>query len=124
MKAHAGEPGISEELGFERTRLAQDRTMLAWVRTATSLITFGFSIYNFLGKQNDGGRRWIGPSGIAIVMISIGLVALLLATLQHRTDRRQLQYLVPGIPYSSAAALAGLIAILGFFALISVVLRA
>ena len=29
-----------------RTRLAYQRTMLSWVRTATSLITFGFAVYN------------------------------------------------------------------------------
>ena len=31
-------------LAFERTRIASERTMMAWITTATSLITFGFSI--------------------------------------------------------------------------------
>ena len=33
-------------LAMERTRIAYERTMMAWIRTATSLITFGFSVYN------------------------------------------------------------------------------
>ena len=37
----------STKLAFDRTWVAYERTMLAWVRTATSLITFGFSIYKF-----------------------------------------------------------------------------
>ena len=32
-------------LAIERTRLAHERTLMAWVRTATSLISFGFTIY-------------------------------------------------------------------------------
>jgi inner membrane protein YidH len=31
-------------LAIERTRLASERTMMEWVRTATSLISFGFTI--------------------------------------------------------------------------------
>jgi len=34
-------------LAVDRTRLAFERTMMAWVRTATSLITFGFTVYKF-----------------------------------------------------------------------------
>jgi len=35
----------STALALERTRLAHERTLMAWVRTATSLISFGFTIY-------------------------------------------------------------------------------
>jgi uncharacterized membrane protein YidH (DUF202 family) len=34
-------------LAYVRTRHALERTMMAWVRTAASLITFGFSVYKF-----------------------------------------------------------------------------
>src|SRR5262249_28618447 len=37
----------STELALERTRAAYERTMMAWIRTATSLITFGFTVYKF-----------------------------------------------------------------------------
>ncbi len=33
------------DLAVARTLLALDRTLMAWVRTATSLISFGFTIY-------------------------------------------------------------------------------
>ena len=33
------------DLAVERTLMALDRTLMAWVRTATSLISFGFTIY-------------------------------------------------------------------------------
>ena len=38
---------IATKLAFDRTRAAYERTMMAWIRTATSLITFGFTIYKF-----------------------------------------------------------------------------
>ncbi|MGH7988435.1 MAG: DUF202 domain-containing protein [Candidatus Binataceae bacterium] len=37
----------STELAVARTRASYERTMMSWIRTATSLITFGFSIYKF-----------------------------------------------------------------------------
>ena len=40
-------PNASTDLGVERTRLVTERTMMAWVRTATSLMTFGFAIQQF-----------------------------------------------------------------------------
>ena len=60
----AQRPDTATELAFDRTRAAYERTMMAWIRTATSLITFGFTIYKFFqieapdrGQQN----RLIGP---------------------------------------------------------------
>jgi putative membrane protein len=97
--------------------------MMAWVRTATSLISFGFAIYKFfqieIGK-GDPDRHFIGPREFALIMIGIGLLSLLMATVQHRQDRNALRAMDPEVPRSMAAVLAGLIAILGILAFISV----
>jgi putative membrane protein len=120
--------GVQDEatrMASERTRLAQDRTMLAWVRTATSLITFGFSIHNFRGFEVRGSHsdRFISPTHIAVLMIGIGLVSLLLATVELRRDRKHLKQITPDLPASQAAALAALIAVFGIVALLAVLLR-
>jgi putative membrane protein len=41
-------PGLDRttRLAYDCTCLGYQRTMLAWVRTGTSLITFGFAIYS------------------------------------------------------------------------------
>ncbi len=116
----------STRLAFDRTRLAHDRTMMAWTRTATSLITFGFAVYKFFQIEIDRGgqaERLISPREFALIMISIGLISLLLATLQHRRDRTALIRMDPAVPRSLAALLAGLIALLGIVALIAVIFR-
>ena len=39
------ELSTNTRLAIDRTRLAYERTLMAWVRTATSLISFGFTIF-------------------------------------------------------------------------------
>lgn len=61
-------------LAVDRTRLAHERTLMAWVRTATSLISFGFTIYKFFQIEfaKEGARavdRLIGPREFALIMI-------------------------------------------------------
>jgi putative membrane protein len=80
-------------LAVDRTRLAHERTMMAWVRTATSLISFGFTIYKsfqYLADSRDISLedRLIGPRGFALIMISIGIGALVIATIDHRRNMR------------------------------------
>lgn len=117
----------STQLAVDRTRLAHERTLLAWVRTATSLISFGFTIYKFFQYLQEKGEaregRILGPREFALVMIGIGLTALFLATVQHRRDVRRMRAVYPEVPYSLATVLAALISILGIVALIAVIFR-
>ena len=112
-------------LAVDRTRLAHERTLMAWVRTATSMISFGFSIYKFF-QTRDGqpGSGLIGPRGFAIVMISIGLTALALATIEHRRDLRAMRTEYGAIiPYSLASLIGGLVSVLGVLGLAMALFR-
>ena len=116
----------STELAFERTRAAYERTMMAWIRTATSLITFGFTIYKLfqlegLGRAQEG--RLIGARGFAFILVSIGLMSLLLATIEHRQNIRALGAQYAGKQRSLAVLLAALISILGILALLAMIFR-
>jgi putative membrane protein len=115
------------KLSVERTRLSYERTLMSWIRTAISLITFGFTIYKFFqielargGSRND---RLIGPTEFALLMIVIGLVSLLMATLEHRRDLNALNAEYPGGRRSLARVLAALISLLGLLALVMVLFR-
>jgi len=118
----------STELALDRTVLAHDRTLMAWVRTATSLISFGFTIYKFFqylreheGHEPDG--RVLGPRRFAMLMISIGLASLALATLQQWRFRKKLRRIYPEAGFSLATITAAFISLLGILALIAVILR-
>jgi putative membrane protein len=122
----ATELDTSTKLAYDRTRLAYENTMMAWVRTATSLITFGFSVYKFFQFDTKGAEhveRLVGPRGFALMMITCGLISLAAGTVQHITSMRQLRVQNPGMPRSIAALLAFLISFLGIFALIAVLFR-
>jgi len=66
---------------------------MAWVRTATSLISFGFAMDKF--SEGLRGREWnrtlSGTQNFSIVMICIGIAALVMAMVQHWRSRRQLE---------------------------------
>src|SRR5262245_41450960 len=74
------------KLADDRTRLAHERTLMAWVRTATSLITFGFTIYKLFQVERAGlpHQGFFGATFFALMMITIGLLALLMASVEHR----------------------------------------
>ena len=116
-------------LAVDRTRLAHERTLMAWVRTATSLISFGFTIYKFfqfdmLKQSPPRTDTLLGPRGFALLMITIGLVSLALSTIQHRREMRALRHEFGTVPYSTAAIVATLVAGMGLIALAVVGMRA
>ena len=116
----------TERLAYDRTRLAHERTMMAWVRTATSMITFGFGVYKFFQLERPEGEQshhLIGPRGFALLMITVGLVSLLLATFEHRKNMQALRVEAPDVPRSLAAVVAAFISLLGIAALLVVAFR-
>ena len=70
------EQATATKLAVDRTRLAHERTLMAWVRTATSLISFGFTIYKFFQFLREGQpsarQEMIGLRAFAMLMIGIG----------------------------------------------------
>lgn len=98
---------------------------MAWIRTSTSLIAFGFTIFKFFQYQaaENHHRTVASPWVVGMVMIVIGLTALTLAWIQHRQECKALRAQDPHPPYSLAGIMAGLIAILGLLALVTVAWR-
>ena len=75
---------LTNELAKERNRAAYDRTLMAWIRTAISLIGFGFAIaksyeYIQMDEMEKTGRfidqihapLWFGMSFIVLGMLCI-----------------------------------------------------
>ena len=45
-------PNVETHFSWLRTRLSIERTLMSWVRTATALIGFGFTIVQFFERFN------------------------------------------------------------------------
>jgi putative membrane protein len=118
----------STALALNRTYLALERTLMAWIRTATSMISFGFSIYKFFQyvveteKVSFVASR-IGPRKFALGMISLGIIALALATWQHRNAMKLLAKEYGTTPPSIAGKIAAIVSIGGLLVLLMVILR-
>ena len=113
-------------LAVQRTSMAADRTMMAWIRTATSLITFGFTIYKFftIDKTHEPVHPpLVSARTFALILITAGLGSLVLATLDHLQTRRAMQAQYGQQQRFYAMWLATIIAVLGVAALLSVLFR-
>ena len=115
----------STRLAYDRTWLSYERTMQAWIRTAISLITFGFSVYklaDIVAERNPAGRaRLAGPHQLGFALVGIGLAALAMAAVEYRQSIAVLREEYGQAPRSKSVILAGLIAAMGIFALISMI---
>jgi putative membrane protein len=114
-------------LALERTRVAYERTMMGWVRTGTSLITFGFAVYKFFQLDQAvklSGRMLIGPREFAMALILIGLLSLVLGTAEHARDLRALRRLNPQLPRSLSRLVSIAMVLLGVVSLAAVVTHA
>jgi inner membrane protein YidH len=119
-------PDVGTQLAIERTFLAHERTTMAWVRTAASLISFGFTIYKFFqielkSAALDGSHRLMGPRGFALTMIAVGMIGLGLASVQHRQAMKRLRAESADTPRSVSGIVAWLVLAMGVFAVALVV---
>jgi len=116
----------SNQLAAERTWLAHERTLMAWTRTAISMISFGFTIYKFFqmeaGKENPARRGLLTPRDFALIMVSIGLVSLLGATISHRREVQDIRSQLGG-KRSLAEILAYVVSAFGVLVLFATFFR-
>ncbi|HXT81193.1 MAG TPA: DUF202 domain-containing protein [Acetobacteraceae bacterium] len=82
--------------GWIRTRLSVERTMMSWLRTAVSLIGFGFAIEQFFVRM----RQMPGvapaylpnaPTYLGLALIFAGIVSLLVSIRQYLWTARYLR---------------------------------
>lgn len=85
------QPNVGNHFAWMRTLLGLQRTLLAAVRTAVSLIGFGFTVAQFFQRLQGNvpdGMRAMGhelPRDLGLVLIAAGVVSLAAFTWQYHT---------------------------------------
>ncbi len=87
-----------------RTALSSEQTLMSWVRTALSMVTFGFSIaqfFFFLGDNQDDLNFTASPNRLGVTLICFGVIVLVLASAEHLLRIRALKS--QGLPKDSGS---------------------
>ena len=118
---------LANELAKERNREAAERTLMAWIRTALSLIGFGFGIGKLAAYMDAAGlhTRLDVPHSSLIFgasFIVVGILGLLAAIVQHARILKSLSR--PDFAYNAmrpiAMTVAALLMLIGLFGLIAI----
>jgi len=123
-------PSKVDLLTLDRNYMAAERTLMAWIRTSLSLISFGFTVGKFFdylaadkGKPIRGFlARILGPDGIGIALVALGTFALLFALIDYRSTFKRLRGEGLERRRNPAVAVATILCFLGITAILSLVL--
>ena len=121
------ETDTNETLAPDRSRLIAERRLMAWVRTAFSMIAFGFGIYKVLQFIGEQGKvplpRPDAPRNVGLALMGIGTFAITTACIQHWKHLKSLRSDQPRKPWDLTLVVACLTALLGFLLFGSVLFR-
>lgn len=103
-----------------RLHQANERTMLAWIRTGIALMAFGFAIARFgvfLRQVASVGQvsvhlQGVGSAWVGAALVALGMAANLLATIRYAQIRRAIERGDVGAPHVLVVYVFGITATL------------
>lgn len=108
-----------------RTALALDRTLLAWIRTALTLIGFGFTLAKFvhdmIARGVIHGAPPLYPRQIGFVLMGLGVATLVGGAFEYVRLGRKLG--IAGIMSSVSLLVTGCLVMLGVFLIASLLVE-
>ena len=129
-------PDAPTHFAWLRTRMSMERTLMSWVRTATALIGFGFTIFQFLYRFNktpgvEAPEFPWAPWFLGLGLIGTGLVALIISVWEYQSLVRYLWERdfkpVAGVSefrhHTPVVAVSVVLILIGIFAFVAVLLR-
>jgi putative membrane protein len=105
-----------------RLHQANERTLLAWIRTGIALMAFGFAIARFAVFLRqvaalhlvEPAASGLGSTWIGAALVALGMIANLLATLRYAHLRRAIERGAVGAPSPTLVyVLGGTVTLIG-----------
>lgn len=100
-----------------RFLLANERTLLAWVRTSLTLVAAGVGVHQF-------GTRVAGNTTIAVLLLLAGVASAVTGTVRFRAADRAIRAGVVPPPGRTPAVLAVAVSVIAVAVLVAVVVDA
>ncbi|MDA0672979.1 MAG: DUF202 domain-containing protein [Cyanobacteria bacterium] len=122
-------PNPATELAKERNRAAEERTLMAWIRTCLALISFGFGIERILSVLHQGAGEAAAPLRLSRILglsfVALGTGAMVAATVdhQHQLQRIRRNDLLYKARRSPSLVVAVVLAGLGCVAFVGILLE-
>ena len=84
---------LPKDMATIRTIMAADRTLMAWVRTSLSMLSFGFTIYKVLESavQKDDMLHPNSPQQVGLFLAGIGTLSMVMGLVSYWTTRKDLE---------------------------------
>jgi len=121
-------PNPATELAKERNRAAEERTLMAWIRTSLSLIGFGFGIDRIIAAIQQSLGDAVNPVRLTRILglsfVALGTFAMLYAALDHREQLKRIQRndLIYVHRHSPSLVVAYVLAVLGTVAFVGILI--
>ena len=84
---------LPKDMGTIRTIMAADRTLMAWVRTSLSMLSFGFTIYKVLESavQRDTMLHPNSPQQVGLFLAGMGTLSMVMGLVSYWATLKDLQ---------------------------------
>jgi putative membrane protein len=92
------EVDTATRLAVGRTGMAANRTLMAWIRTSISMISFGYTIYKVIQGLQDSATGLsivMHPALAGLVLTGLGILSLVVGMVEHYMVFQQLRQLAP-----------------------------
>lgn len=84
-----------ELITLERFRIAAEKMQLSWIARSITTSALGFTVYRLLEDEEKNGLSnsvlSVSPSEVGLIMLLIGFVGLVWATLQHKATNEKVR---------------------------------
>jgi len=112
---------------LEKYRIILERLQLNWLQWNVTCLLLGFGVYRFYYSRIINGENPMGTTlngwHIGIVMISVGVISLLAATIQHKSNVTKLKLQLEAMQYSLSLRVSYFMLVFSVFMLLVVILK-